>query len=121
MNQLLVWKKSSGGRKFLNRFRTANIKVIDSSQKVSVVSLFVYVYTSFFKVVPKMQNLELIVSTTDQEQRSYIKFGVHLKKYPGIFFYKELTKALRKTRALSLRTVERWTSDFEHLLRTHSD
>jgi hypothetical protein len=27
-------------------------------------------------------------------------------------FYKELTKALEKTRALSMRTVERWTSDF---------
>jgi hypothetical protein len=34
------------------------------------------------------------------------------------FFYKELTKALGKTRALSLRTVERWTSDFRSGPRT---
>ncbi len=62
--------------------------MIDSSQKVSVVSLFVYVCTSFFNVVPKKQNLELIASTTDQEQRSYIKFGGLLKKSSGVFFIK---------------------------------
>jgi hypothetical protein len=106
--KLLVWKKSSGGRIFLNRFRTASIKVIDSLQKVSTVSLFVYVCNSFFKVVPKMLNLELIASMTDQEQRTYVKFGVFLKKSFGVI-YKELTKTLGKTRALSLRTVERWT------------
>ncbi len=72
----------------MNRFRTASIKVIDCSQKVSVVSLFAYVCTSFFKLEPKMQNLELIASTTDQEQRSYIKFGVHLKKSSEVFFIK---------------------------------
>ncbi len=56
-----------------------------------------------------MENLKLIAST-DQEQRSYVKLGVLLKKSSGVI-YKELTKALGKTRALSLRTVERWTSD----------
>jgi hypothetical protein len=87
---LLVWKKSSGGRIFLNRFWTASIKVIDSSQKVIACLLcsIAYVCTSFLKVVPKMQNLELIASTTDREQRSYIKFGVHLKKSSGFFFIK---------------------------------
>jgi transposase len=33
-------------------------------------------------------------------------------------FYKELTEALGKTRALSLRTVERWTSDLRNGLTT---
>jgi hypothetical protein len=48
---------------FLNRFRTASIKVIDCSQKVSVVNLFVYARTEFLKLIPKMQNLQLIANT----------------------------------------------------------
>jgi hypothetical protein len=64
-----------------------------------------------------MENLALIASTTDQEQRSYVKLSLLLKKSSGVI-YKELTKTLGKTRALSLRTVERWTSDLRNEFTT---
>ncbi len=98
----------------LNRFRTLSIKMIDSSQKISVVSLFVYLWTSFFKLVPNMENLELITITIDHKQQSYIKFGFLLKKFSGVIFHKGLTKALGKTQALSLGTFERWTSNLRN-------
>ncbi len=44
MNDL---EKSCGGRIFLNKFRTLSIKEIDSSQKVSVVSLFKLGFNAF--------------------------------------------------------------------------
>jgi hypothetical protein len=120
---LLVWKKSSGGRIFLNRFRTASIKVIDCSQKVSAVSLFVYICTSLFRVVPKMHNLELIASTTDQEQRSYMKFGDLFKESSGLFFIKNWLRYWERHGFCHcvLLSDERPISGIclEHLLRTH--
>ncbi len=61
----------------------------------SVVSLFVYLCSSFFKF---LSNLELIASRLRTAIIKCIKFGVFLKKSSGII-YKELTKALVKTRA----------------------
>jgi hypothetical protein len=61
-----------------------------------------------------MEIFEFISSTTDQEEQSYIKFGVLLKKSFGVYFIK--AKSLGKTRALSMRNVERWTSDFRNWL-----